>query len=64
MPVLVLANKQDLPNAAHEGEISQCLGLDLIKTRQWSIHKTSAVTGQGIEDSMNWLVDTLNNAKK
>lgn len=59
VPVLVLANKQDLPNAANEEEIGEHLGLSMIKNRMWSIYKTSAVTGQGIDDSMTWLVDTL-----
>lgn len=59
--MLVLANKQDLPDAANEEEISEYLGLSMIKTRMWSIYKTSAVTGQGIDDSMTWLVDTLKN---
>lgn len=61
MPVLVMANKQDLVDAANEAEISDLLGLSNIKTRQWSIHKTSAVTGEGIDEAMTWLADTLKN---
>eukprot|EP00997_Jenningsia_sp_PLL12_P008040 NODE_4757_length_629_cov_112.275862_g4093_i0.p1 GENE.NODE_4757_length_629_cov_112.275862_g4093_i0~~NODE_4757_length_629_cov_112.275862_g4093_i0.p1 ORF type:complete len:194 (+),score=6.55 NODE_4757_length_629_cov_112.275862_g4093_i0:22-582(+) len=59
IPVMVLANKQDLPDACNEAEISAKLGLDTIKTRQWAIFKTSAVTGKGLKESMTWLVDTM-----
>ena len=59
VPILVLANKQDLPNAAPESEISEILGLSTLKTRQWSIYKTSAVSGEGIKESMTWLADLL-----
>lgn len=60
---MVLANKQDLPDACNEGEISSKLGLDTIQTRQWAIFKTSAVTGNGLKESMTWLVDTIGNDK-
>lgn len=56
MPLLVLANKQDLPDAASEKEISDVLGLSRIKNRDWSIYKCSAVTGKGLNESMDWLV--------
>lgn len=61
--MIVLANKQDLVDAANEDEISELLGLSTIKTRMWSIYKTSAVTGQGIDEAMTWLADTLKNKK-
>ena len=59
VPVLVLANKQDMPKALNEGEISNTLGLNGIKDREWSIYKTSAVTGVGLKESQGWLVDVL-----
>lgn len=42
-PVLVLANKQDLPGAMTEQEIFNGLGLTNIKARQWSMFKISAM---------------------
>ena len=42
-PVLVLANKQDLPGAMSEQEIFSGLGLTNIKARQWSMFKISAM---------------------
>ncbi len=40
--LLVFANKQDLPGALNEGEVSEKLGLSELKDRQWSIHKCCA----------------------
>jgi ADP-ribosylation factor-like protein 1 len=59
VPLLVLANKQDLPDAASEKDISEVLGLTKIKNRDWSIYKCSAVTGKGLNESMDWLVEKL-----
>jgi len=58
-PVLILANKQDLPDAATESDITDLLELSMLKTRPWAIYKTSAVTGEGISESMAWLADVL-----
>jgi len=45
--LLVFANKQDLQGAMSEAEISEVLGLDKLKDRQWAIHKSSALQGTG-----------------
>ena len=64
-PVLILANKQDLPGAMDEMEVShtffiqqiaQGLGLPEIK-RKWSLYKVSAVSGTGLDEAFQWLVD-------
>ena len=46
-----------------EVQISDYLGLSSIKTRPWAIFKCSAKTGQGLEDAMEWVVETVNNKK-
>ncbi|MFM7859250.1 MAG: ADP-ribosylation factor-like protein [Flammeovirgaceae bacterium] len=48
MPLLVLANKQDIAEAASEKDISEVLGLAKIKERDWAIFKCSATTGKGL----------------
>ena len=58
-PVLVLANKQDLPGALSEKEIFEGLGLTEIKNRQWSMFKISAKQGTGLDEALTWLVNTL-----
>ena len=59
VPLLVLANKQDLPDAANEKDISEVLGLSKIKERDWALFKCSATTGSGLNESMDWIVDKL-----
>ena len=59
VPVLVLANKQDLPNAMNELEVCNGLGLTEIKNRKWSLFKVSAVQGSGLQESFQWLVDQM-----
>ncbi|CAI7880691.1 unnamed protein product [Closterium sp. NIES-53] len=57
--VLVYANKQDLPGAMSEVQVSDALGLHKIKSRPWAIYKTSAVKGDGLFEGLDWLSETL-----
>ncbi|KAK4619799.1 ADP-ribosylation factor-like protein 1 [Fulvia fulva] len=57
--LLVFANKQDQKGARGAGEISEKLGLGELKDRNWSIVGCSAVTGKGVEEGMDWLVQTV-----
>ena len=56
VPLLIFANKQDMPNAMSELEVGEKLGLTLIKNRQWRIVKASAKLGEGIPEGLDWLV--------
>ena len=47
LPVLVFANKQDLPNAMSVAEVSDKLGLHAIRKRDWFIQATCA-SGDGL----------------
>jgi len=51
VPVVVIANKQDLPNAVSCGEMASKLGLDKLKNK-WFIQSACAVTGEGIYEGM------------
>lgn len=53
--LLILANKQDLPNAMRAEEIRSKLNVHSLKARQWYLQSTCAVTGQGLQDGMQWL---------
>jgi len=53
--VLVLANKQDLPNAMTPSEVAQHLGLPKMQNRKWFIQATSAPTGDGLYEGLDWL---------
>merc|ERR1712040_5628 len=62
--VLVLANKQDLPNAMSVNEVTEKLGLNQLRNRQWYIQSTCATTGDGLYEGLDWLSNTLNKSKK
>eukprot|EP00123_Amoebidium_parasiticum_P022926 comp9799_c0_seq1/m.4757 comp9799_c0_seq1/g.4757 ORF comp9799_c0_seq1/g.4757 comp9799_c0_seq1/m.4757 type:complete len:182 (-) comp9799_c0_seq1:466-1011(-) len=57
--LLVFANKQDMEGAMTPSEVSNALGLSVLKNRTWSIFKTSAKKGTGMDEAMDWLVNTL-----
>lgn len=58
--VLVFANKQDLPNAMTVAEITDKLGLQSMRHRQWFVQSTCATTGDGLYEGLDWLSRTLN----
>ncbi|CAK9143646.1 unnamed protein product [Ilex paraguariensis] len=53
--LLVFANKQDLPHALHVSEVADKLSLHSVRQRQWYIQGTSATTGQGLHEGLDWL---------
>jgi ADP-ribosylation factor-like protein 5B len=57
--ILVFANKQDLNQAMTPTDISNALSLCNLKERPWHIQGCCALTGQGLEEGMNWLVDQI-----
>ena len=58
-PLLIMANKQDLTGAISPNDITEKLGLQSLKDRQWLVQGTSASTGQGIREGLDWMVKTL-----
>ena len=57
--VLVLANKQDLNSAMTPDEVMEKLGMGQLKGRTWLVQGTSAITGQGIKEGLDWLASIL-----
>jgi ADP-ribosylation factor protein 1 len=57
--LLVFANKQDLPNAMKVQEVTERLGLNKLRNRQWYIQGASAPTGDGLYEGLDWLSTTL-----
>jgi len=55
IPILVLANKQDLENAASAGEVARSLNLHKVTTHSYAIVPTSAKTGFNVEEGLEWL---------
>jgi ADP-ribosylation factor-like protein 1 len=61
--LLVFANKQDLPGALKDASVSERLGLDALRNRQWAIFKASALSGNGLYEGIGWLVDAVKQRK-
>nr|XP_043618389.1 ADP-ribosylation factor-like isoform X2 [Erigeron canadensis] len=57
--LLVFANKQDLPNAMNAAEITDKLGLHSLRQRPWYIQSTSATTGEGLCEGLEWLSNNI-----
>ncbi|ORX60996.1 hypothetical protein PIROE2DRAFT_41908 [Piromyces sp. E2] len=57
--LLVFANKQDLPNAMSAAEITDKLGLQSIRQRDWYIQATCATSGDGLYEGLEWLSQNL-----
>ena len=56
---LILANKQDKPNCMTDQEVAQGLGLSEQDGRVWHVQATSAFTGQGLTESLDWIIEQL-----
>tara|TARA_R110002050_G_scaffold109241_3_gene220252 strand:- start:1124 stop:1465 length:342 start_codon:yes stop_codon:yes gene_type:complete len=59
VPVLIFANKQDLPGAMSVPEVTEKLGLHSFVTRQWYIEPTNAGTGHGLHEGLDWLSSAI-----
>lgn len=59
VPLLVYANKQDLPNALSAAELATTLGLPTIKDRAWQIQACVASKATGVREGMEWACNTI-----
>ncbi|CAK7329963.1 unnamed protein product [Dovyalis caffra] len=59
--LLVLANKQDVPNAMSVSEVAEKLGLFALKQRRWHIQSSSATSGRGLYEGLDWLSNNISN---
>jgi len=62
-PVLIFANKQDLPNAMTVQEIIERLELNSITDRKWHVQPTCAISGEGLIEGLTWLSKNVNNIR-
>eukprot|EP00512_Aurantiochytrium_limacinum_P002562 CAMPEP_0171503008 /NCGR_PEP_ID=MMETSP0958-20121227/10584_1 /TAXON_ID=87120 /ORGANISM="Aurantiochytrium limacinum, Strain ATCCMYA-1381" /LENGTH=185 /DNA_ID=CAMNT_0012038305 /DNA_START=13 /DNA_END=570 /DNA_ORIENTATION=- len=53
--ILVLANKQDLPDAMTAAELADKLDLHSVRSHQWYIQSTCATTGAGLHEGLDWI---------
>jgi ADP-ribosylation factor protein 1 len=59
IPILILANKQDLPMAMSTSAITDRLGLHGVREREWYVQGCVAGSGDGLYEGLEWLATTL-----
>ncbi|CAL4120890.1 unnamed protein product, partial [Meganyctiphanes norvegica] len=65
VPILVLANKQDLPGAKDAAQVEKVLALkDLGPQQLYHVQPTCAVIGEGLEEGLESLYDMICKKKK
>ena len=62
-PLLIITNKQDLPQAYSSEEIANIIGLYYFKDIKWFIRGTSCVNGEGVNECLDWVIDNMTNEK-
>ncbi|KAK8964875.1 ADP-ribosylation factor 3 [Platanthera guangdongensis] len=63
-PLLILANKQDLPDAVSSEELARYLDLKELGERLYLFEAVSAHDGMGIKYAIEWLVDAMERSKR
>lgn len=63
-PLLVFANKQDLPSALSPAEVCTRLGLRALRDREWSIQGCCATTGDGLYEGLDWLHGAVQRSRR
>ncbi|CAF1056218.1 unnamed protein product [Adineta steineri] len=63
VPLLIFANKQDIPNVMNTTEITEKLGLHSLSNRNWYVQATCATSGDGLHEGLDWLSNQLENVE-
>lgn len=58
LPILIYANKQDLPGCMSDSEIIEACDLKPSRNRNIKLQPCSAISGAGISEGLEWLVST------
>lgn len=62
--VLIFANKQDLPGALSARDVAERLNLLALHQRRWYVQASSAKTGEGIYEGLEWLSHVIQERHK
>ena len=57
--LIVLCNKQDINGALKVEEIKNLLELESITSRHWMIMPCCGLTGEGLKEGLNWIMDDI-----
>jgi small GTP-binding protein len=61
VPLLVIANKQDIEGATSPNYMCENFGLVFLRGRSWLVQTTSAKTGEGIDVGLDWMAEKILN---
>ena len=57
--LLIFANKQDINGATSPKELTNILEMEKIHNRNWLVQGSSAISGQGLKEGLDWLANAL-----
>lgn len=63
-PFLILGNKQDAVGAIAAVELKQRLGLGKVDSRAIDVQPCSALTGDGLQPAIDWLVHRVKQSQR
>jgi small GTP-binding protein len=63
VPMLVFANKQDLPRALSAVELTRQLCLTKTDDRKWFVQGACALTGAGLHEGLKWLSEAMESVR-
>jgi signal recognition particle receptor subunit beta len=64
VPIVIIANKSDLPMAIKPSELIEQLSLHSISRQRWYIQSACALTGDGIVEGMQQLSKMIKDKRK
>ncbi|XP_065922333.1 ADP-ribosylation factor-like [Magallana gigas] len=64
VPVVIIANQQDRPDALSTSALTDLLCLHKLTSRKWCIQPACAINGEGLHESINELVTLVKEFKK
>ncbi|KAH8284384.1 hypothetical protein KR018_011117, partial [Drosophila ironensis] len=59
VPVLIFANKQDMPDAMSASEVAEKMSLVQLQGRTWEIKACTATDGAGLKEGMDWVCKNM-----
>jgi len=63
-PILIMANKRDLPAAADMEVLKRRLDVVSLTSRKWHVQPSSAKTGEGLKEGFKWLLNNKTSSSK
>lgn len=64
VPILIVANKQDLPEAQDPGEIEKTLCLHELTGHMWQFQPSCAINGEGLDEGLEKLYQMILKQRK